>query len=154
MSISFVKHGRHRFASSRWHQPSRLEPRRDTRHQLGCHLRRHSPDPGLLSAIFRLTKAHRNEIQVQRASFAADHSGCSARGFGTRGFASFQAHRPAAGVAPSGIRQIEQWLGERACDGFIVAAIHRRRIEDFVPLVIPELQCRVLYHRISARPMV
>src|ERR1700674_5626630 len=48
--------------------------------------------PGLLSVIFRLIEAHRNEIQAQPASFAANRSGCSARGSGTRGFASFQAH--------------------------------------------------------------
>src|SRR5512133_457960 len=43
---------------------SRLEPRRDTRHQLGSHLSGHSPDPGLLSAIFRLIEAHRNEVEA------------------------------------------------------------------------------------------
>src|SRR3984893_11247466 len=71
---------------------SRLEPRRDTRHQLGSHLSGHSPDSGLLSAIFRLIEAHRNEIRAQPASFAANRSGRSPRGSGTRGFASFQAH--------------------------------------------------------------
>jgi hypothetical protein len=48
--------------------------------------------PGLLRAIFRLIEAHRNEIQPQRASFAANRLACSARGSGTRSFASFQAH--------------------------------------------------------------
>jgi hypothetical protein len=43
--------------------------------------------PGLLSAIFRLIEAHRNEIRAQPASFAANRSGCSPRGSGTRGFA-------------------------------------------------------------------
>jgi hypothetical protein len=33
--------------------------------------------PGLLSAIFRLIEAHRNEIQAQPASFAANRSGCA-----------------------------------------------------------------------------
>src|SRR5258707_10631211 len=35
--------------------------------------------PGLLSAIFRLIEAHRNEIRAQPASFAANRSGCSPR---------------------------------------------------------------------------
>jgi len=43
--------------------------------------------PGLLGAIFRLIEAHRNEIRAQPASFAANRSGCSPRGSGTRGFA-------------------------------------------------------------------
>ena len=43
--------------------------------------------PGLLSAIFRLIEAHRNEIRAQPASFAANRSGCSPCGSGTRGFA-------------------------------------------------------------------
>src|SRR6266702_4061794 len=59
---------------------SRLEPRRDTRYQLGSHLGDIPQIPGLLSAIFRLIEAHRNEIQAQPASFAANRSGCSARG--------------------------------------------------------------------------
>src|SRR6267143_3984952 len=71
---------------------SRLEPRRDTRHQLGAILADIPQIPGLLSAIFRLIEAHRNEIRAQPASFAANRSGCSPRGSGTRGFASFQAH--------------------------------------------------------------
>src|SRR5437762_5248960 len=43
---------------------SRLETRRDTRHQLGSHLSGTFPIPGLLSAIFRLIEAHRNQIRV------------------------------------------------------------------------------------------
>src|SRR5438046_3365030 len=58
---------------------ARLETRRDTRHQLGSHLSGHSPDSGLLSAIFRLIEAHRNHIRAQPASFAANRSGCSPR---------------------------------------------------------------------------
>src|ERR1700730_18060398 len=58
---------------------SRLEPRRDTRYQLGSHLSGHSPDSGRLSAIFRLIEAHRNEIRAQPVSFAANRSGCSPR---------------------------------------------------------------------------
>ena len=44
--------------------------------------------------------------------------------------------------------QLEQWFVERACDGFVVAATHLPgAFEDFVRLVIPELQRRGLYHR-------
>src|SRR6266487_469227 len=89
MSVSSVKHSRHRFASSRPHAWSPGETR-DT--NWGAVLGDIPQIPGLLSAIFRLIEAHRNEIQAQPASFAANRSGCSARGSGTRGFASFQAH--------------------------------------------------------------
>jgi hypothetical protein len=43
--------------------------------------------PGLLSAIFRLIEARRDDIRPQPASFAANCSGCSPRGSGTRAFA-------------------------------------------------------------------
>src|SRR6516162_7744690 len=86
VSVSSVKRSGHRFASSRWQPVLTPGARRDTRHQLGSHLSRHSPDSGLLSAIFRLIEAHRNEIRAQPASFAANRSGCSPRGSGTRGF--------------------------------------------------------------------
>jgi alkanesulfonate monooxygenase SsuD/methylene tetrahydromethanopterin reductase-like flavin-dependent oxidoreductase (luciferase family) len=44
--------------------------------------------------------------------------------------------------------QLEQWFAERACDGFVVAATHLPgAFEDFVRLMIPELQRRGLYHR-------
>ena len=44
--------------------------------------------------------------------------------------------------------QLEQWFVERACDGFVVAATHLpRAFEDFVRLMIPELQRRGSYHR-------
>ena len=39
----------------------------ETSLQLGSHLSRHSPISGLLSAIFRLTEARRNEIRAQSA---------------------------------------------------------------------------------------
>jgi alkanesulfonate monooxygenase SsuD/methylene tetrahydromethanopterin reductase-like flavin-dependent oxidoreductase (luciferase family) len=43
---------------------------------------------------------------------------------------------------------LEQWFSERACDGFVVAASHvPGAYEDFVKLVVPELQRRGLYHR-------
>src|SRR2546421_10220296 len=93
VSVSSVKRSRHRFASSRWHPvltPGAQERTRDT--NWGAILADIPQIPGLLSAIFRLIEAHRNEIRAQPASFAANRSGCSPRGSGTRGFASFQAH--------------------------------------------------------------
>src|SRR5437016_10410277 len=79
VSVSSVKRGRHRFASSRWHPV--LTPGAQERHQTpptgGAHLSGHSPDSGVLSAIFRLIEAHRNEIRAQPASFAANRSGWS-----------------------------------------------------------------------------
>src|SRR6266851_8151740 len=92
MSVSSVKSSRHRFLVSTAPGPQAWSPgeTRDTnwRAILGD-----IPQiPGLLSAIFRLIEAHRNEIQAQPASFVANRSGCSACGSGTRGFASFQAH--------------------------------------------------------------
>ena len=42
---------------------------------------------------------------------------------------------------------LEQWFTERACDGFVIAASHvPGAYEDFVRLVVPELQRRGLYH--------
>ena len=87
---------------------------RDTRHQLGSHLSGHSPDSGRLSAIFRLIEARRNEIRVQPVSFAANRSGCSPRGSGTRGFASFQAQlclRRLSHLTPAAV------MPERAAQG-------------------------------------
>src|SRR5712692_10345652 len=89
VSVSSVKRSRHRFASPGPHAWSPGETR-DT--NWGAILADIPQIPGLLSAIFRLIKAHRNEIRAQPASFAANRSGCSPRGSGTRGFASFQAH--------------------------------------------------------------
>ncbi len=43
---------------------------------------------------------------------------------------------------------LEQWFSERACDGFVIAASHvPGAYEDFVRLVVPELQRRGLYHK-------
>ena len=43
---------------------------------------------------------------------------------------------------------LEQWVTERACDGFVVAASHvPGAYEDFVRLVVPELQRRGVYHK-------
>src|SRR5260370_26179424 len=93
VSVSSVKRSRHRFAASRWQPvltPGTQVETRDT--NWGAILADIPQIPGLLSAIFRLIEAHRNEIRAQPASFAANRSGCSPRGSGTRGFASFQAH--------------------------------------------------------------
>jgi alkanesulfonate monooxygenase SsuD/methylene tetrahydromethanopterin reductase-like flavin-dependent oxidoreductase (luciferase family) len=44
--------------------------------------------------------------------------------------------------------QMEEWFGSEACDGFVIAATHMPgAYEDFVRLVVPELQRRGLYHR-------
>jgi alkanesulfonate monooxygenase SsuD/methylene tetrahydromethanopterin reductase-like flavin-dependent oxidoreductase (luciferase family) len=48
---------------------------------------------------------------------------------------------------------MEQWVTERACDGFVVAASHvPGAYEDFVRLVVPELQRRGIYHTDYAGP--
>lgn len=48
---------------------------------------------------------------------------------------------------------LEQWVTEFACDGFVVAASHvPGAYEDFVRLVVPELQRRGIYHRDYAGP--
>jgi len=52
------------------------------------------------------------------------------------------------GSAKSVADQLEQWFSERACDGFVVAATHvPGTYEDFVGLVVPELQRRGLFQR-------
>jgi alkanesulfonate monooxygenase SsuD/methylene tetrahydromethanopterin reductase-like flavin-dependent oxidoreductase (luciferase family) len=52
------------------------------------------------------------------------------------------------GSAKSVADQLEQWFSERACDGFVVAATHvPGTYEDFVELVVPELQRRGLFQR-------
>jgi FMN-dependent oxidoreductase (nitrilotriacetate monooxygenase family) len=44
--------------------------------------------------------------------------------------------------------RLEQWFVERACDGYVVAGTHMPgSFEDFVRLVVPELQRRGLYHK-------
>src|SRR5262245_47005266 len=42
--------------------------------------------------------------------------------------------------------ELEQWVVERACDGFVVSATHvPGAYEDFVRFVVPELLRRVLF---------
>ena len=44
--------------------------------------------------------------------------------------------------------RLEKWFVERACDGFVIAATHvPGAFEDFVRLVVPELQRRGIYHK-------
>src|ERR1700757_1470235 len=77
VSVSSVKRSRHRFASSRWHPvltPGAPGERRDT--NWGAILADIPQIPGLLSAIFRLIEAHRNEIRAQPSSCAANRSVC------------------------------------------------------------------------------
>jgi alkanesulfonate monooxygenase SsuD/methylene tetrahydromethanopterin reductase-like flavin-dependent oxidoreductase (luciferase family) len=43
---------------------------------------------------------------------------------------------------------LEEWFTSEACDGFVLAATHiPGAYEDFVRLVVPELQRRGLFHR-------
>src|SRR5207248_7569947 len=80
MSVSSVERSRHPFASSCWHPvrtPGKPGETRDT--NWGAILADIPQIPGLLSAIFRLIEAHRNQIRAQPASFAANRSGCSPR---------------------------------------------------------------------------
>ena len=49
--------------------------------------------------------------------------------------------------------EMEQWFFEEACDGFVIAATHLPgAYEDFVRLVVPELQRRGVYHNDYAGP--
>src|SRR6516225_3789143 len=69
VSVSSVTRSRRRFASSRWHPV--LAPRAQERHETTnweAILADIPQIPGLLSAIFRLIEAHRNEIRAQPAS--------------------------------------------------------------------------------------
>ena len=54
------------------------------------------------------------------------------------------------GSAKTVADQLEQWFSERACDGFVVAATHvPGTYEDFVRLVVPELQRRGSVHSVN-----
>jgi alkanesulfonate monooxygenase SsuD/methylene tetrahydromethanopterin reductase-like flavin-dependent oxidoreductase (luciferase family) len=56
--------------------------------------------------------------------------------------------RAVVGSAKDIADQLEQRFVERACDGFVATATHiPGAFEDFVRLVIPELQRRSLHHR-------
>ena len=43
--------------------------------------------------------------------------------------------------------QMEEWFTDETCDGFVIAATHMPgAYEDFVRMVVPELQKRGLFH--------
>ncbi len=49
--------------------------------------------------------------------------------------------------------RMEQWFVERACDGYVLGGTHiPGTYEDFVRLVVPELQRRKIYHEEYAGP--
>src|SRR6266566_3973206 len=75
MSVSSVKSSRHRFAPG----PHAWSPGETRDTNWGAILADIPQISRLLSAIFRLIEAHRNEIRAQPASFAANRSGCSPR---------------------------------------------------------------------------
>jgi alkanesulfonate monooxygenase SsuD/methylene tetrahydromethanopterin reductase-like flavin-dependent oxidoreductase (luciferase family) len=61
---------------------------------------------------------------------------------------TFHDHIRFVGSAKDVADGMEQWVEERACDGFVVAASHvPGSYEDFVRFVVPELQRRGIYHK-------
>jgi len=59
-----------------------------------------------------------------------------------------RAHNPIIGSPKEVADRLEQWFGERACDGFVISATHvPGAYEDFVRLVIPELQRRGVFRK-------
>ena len=61
------------------------------------------------------------------------------------GRGTFHDHPRFIGTPKDVADAMEQWVTERACDGFVVAASHvPGAYEDFVRLVVPELQRRGL----------
>jgi hypothetical protein len=65
--------------------------------------------PGLLSAIFRLIEAHRNEIRPQPASFAANRSGGTVKLRGTDyRHAALVAVRHCAAASDRKIRSVDR----------------------------------------------
>jgi len=57
------------------------------------------------------------------------------------------------GTAKDVADRMEDWFTDRACDGFVISATHvPGAYEDFVRLVIPELQKRGIYHKDYAGP--
>jgi FMN-dependent oxidoreductase (nitrilotriacetate monooxygenase family) len=55
-------------------------------------------------------------------------------------------HDPIVGGPKEVADELERWFCERACDGFVVSATHvPGNYEDFVRLVVPELQRRGLF---------
>jgi hypothetical protein len=57
-------------------------------------------------------------------------------------------HNPILGGPKEISDQLEQWLVERACDGFVISATHvPGAYEDFVRFVVPELQHRGVFRK-------
>ena len=57
-------------------------------------------------------------------------------------------HNPIVGGPKEVSDQLERWVLERACDGFVIAATHvPGAYEDFVRFVVPELQRRRLFRK-------
>jgi FMN-dependent oxidoreductase (nitrilotriacetate monooxygenase family) len=57
-------------------------------------------------------------------------------------------HNPIIGGPKEISDQLEQWLVERACDGFVISATHAPgAYEDFVRFVVPELQHRGVFRK-------
>jgi len=68
-----------------------------------------------------------------------------------RDFLSFSGrgwvHNPIIGGPKEISDQLEQWLVERACDGFVISRPTFPSYEDFVRFVVPELQHRGVFRR-------
>jgi FMN-dependent oxidoreductase (nitrilotriacetate monooxygenase family) len=57
-------------------------------------------------------------------------------------------HNPIVGGPKEVSDELERWVVERACDGFVIAATHvPGTYEDFVRFVVPELQRRGLFRK-------
>jgi alkanesulfonate monooxygenase SsuD/methylene tetrahydromethanopterin reductase-like flavin-dependent oxidoreductase (luciferase family) len=57
-------------------------------------------------------------------------------------------HDPIVGGPKEVADQLERWFAERACDGFVLSATHvPGAYEDFVSVVVPELQRRGLFRK-------
>lgn len=64
------------------------------------------------------------------------------------GRGTIREHKAFVGTPKQVADQMEEWFEGKACDGFVMAATHiPGTYEDFVRLVVPELQRRGLYHK-------
>ena len=80
---------------------------------------------------------------------ASSATGCRRRGISSisRGRGTFHDHPRFIGSPKDVADGLEEWFAGRACDGFVVAASHvPGAYEEFVRLVVPELQRRGLFH--------
>lgn len=63
-----------------------------------------------------------------------------------RRYATSNGHQVFVGTPKAMADLMEEWLGSRAADGFVMLSpYHPRPLEDFVELVVPELQRRGIY---------